>query len=111
MEKALVCQRVANRLFDTERSIDAAMAETAATMTSLVEARVQLGLSSVVADDATNKLAQAIATLSQARSAVVAAHNELNDVKLRIGVRTKLIGVTDKIPTVTAEAGDLRRAG
>jgi hypothetical protein len=98
MEKALVAQRVANRLFATEKAVDAAMAEAASLMMSLAEARSELGLSAVVGDDVTSKVAQAIATLAEARRSVVAAHGGLADLKLRVGIRTKLIGVTDKPP-------------
>ena len=104
MEKALVCQRVANRIWATEKAVDAAMAEAASLMMSIAEARVDLGLSAIVADEATQKVAQAIATLADARRAVVAAHANLDQTKLRIGVRTKLIGVTDKPPEDIQEA-------
>jgi hypothetical protein len=110
MDKALVAQRVANRLFSTEKAVDAAMAETAVLMTSLIEARTELGLSAVVGDNATGKLAQAIATLAEARRAVISAHGDLADLKLRVGIRTKLIGVSDKPPEITQDATDLRRA-
>jgi hypothetical protein len=110
MEKALVAQRVANRLFDTEKAVDKAMAETATLMMSLIEARAELGLSAVVGDSATSKLAQAIATLAEARRSVVSAHSDLAELKLRVGIRTKLVGVTDKPPSIE-EVGDLRRAG
>jgi len=82
MEKALVAQRVANRLFATEKAVDAAMAEAASLMMSLAEARTELGLSAVVGDDATSKVAQAIATLAEARSSVVAAHGSLAETVL-----------------------------
>jgi len=103
MDKALVAQRVANRLFATEKAVDAAMAEAASLMMSLAEARTELGLSAVVADDATSKVAQAIATLAEARRAVVSTHGQLADLKLRIGIRTKLIGVSDKPPEQITE--------
>lgn len=109
MEKALVCQRVANRLFATEKAVDAAMAEAASLMTAIAEARADLGLSAIVADDATSKVAQAIATLAEARRAVVAAHGNLAETKLRIGVRTKLVGVTDKPPEQITEVPPLQR--
>ena len=109
MEKALVAQRVANRLFATEKADDAAMAEAAALMTSMAEARTELGLSAVVGDDATMKVAQAIATLAEARRSVVSAHSSLADLKLRVGIRTKLIGVTDKPPEQITEE-PMRRA-
>ena len=111
MEKALVAQRVANRLFATEKAIDTAMAEAASLMMSMSEARTELGLSAVVGDDATSKVAQAIATLAEARRSVVAAHGSLAETKLRVGIRTKLIGVTDKPPEqVTEEVPAARRA-
>ena len=109
MEKALVCQRVANRLFATEKAVDAAMSEAASLMTAIAEARADLGLSAIVADDATGKVAQAIATLAEARRAVVAAHGNLAETKLRIGVRTKLIGVSDKPPEQITETTPLQR--
>lgn len=104
MEKALVVQRVANRLWATEKAVDAAMAEAASLMMSIADARAELNLSAVVADDATGKVAQAIATLAEARRAVVSAHANLSETKLRIGVRTKLVGVTDKPPEDIQEA-------
>jgi hypothetical protein len=110
MDKALVGQRVANRLFSTEKAVDSAMTEAAFLMTSLVEARAELGLSAVVGDDATSKVAQAIATLAEARRAVVSAHGDLADLKLRVGIRTKMVGVSDKPPEIT-QTTDLRRAG
>ena len=109
MDKALVAQRVANRLFATEKAVDAAMAEAASLMTSLAEARSELGLSAVVGDDVTSKVAQAIATLADARRSVVAAHGGLADLKIRVGIRTKLIGVTDKPPDNISEE-PVRRA-
>lgn len=109
MEKALVCQRVANRLWATEKAVDSAMAEAASLMMSIAEARAELGLSAVVADDATGKVAQAIATLAEARRAVVSAHGDLASTKLRIGVRTKLIGVSDKPPEQITEEPVVRR--
>jgi hypothetical protein len=110
MDKALVGQRVANRLFATEKAVDTAMAEAASLMTSLIDARTEMGLSAVVADDVTSKVAQAIATLAEARRSVVSAHGDLADLKLRVGIRTKLIGVTDK-PYQNVEQDDARRVG
>ena len=112
MEKALVCQRVANRLWATEKAVDSALAEAASLMTSIADARTDMGLSAVVAQDATAKVAQAIATLAEARRAIVDAHANLEETKLRIGVRTKLIGVTDKPPPgIDTEMRRMREVG
>jgi hypothetical protein len=112
MEKALVAQRVANRVWATEKAVDTAMAEAAALMTALADARTEMNLSPVVGHDATAKVAQAIATLAEARRAVIEAHTSLDDMKLRLGIRTKLVGVTDKPPPeVGTEMRHLRDVG
>lgn len=102
MEKVFVAQRVASKLFATENAIDAALAEASELMADMLRARKDLGLSAVVGDGAAAKLVEAIAALGSARTAMVAAHGELNDAKLRIGVRTKLAGYEDK-PTLSTD--------
>lgn len=96
MDKAFVAQRVATKLFATERAVDAAMIEAAELMADLLKARNDVGVSATVGDRASAKLVEALAALGQARSAVVEMHGELNEVKLRLGIRTKLVGVEDK---------------
>jgi hypothetical protein len=44
----------------------------------------------VFADDVQVKLMEAMKALSEARTAMVGVHNELNEAKLRMGIRTKL---------------------
>lgn len=105
MEKVFVAQRVASKLFATENAVDAAMVEAAELMADMLRARKDIGLSAVVGDRASAKLVEALSALGEARSAMVEMHNELNDVKLRIGVRTKMIGIEDKPPE-----GSLRHA-
>jgi hypothetical protein len=96
VEKVFVAQRVASKLFATENAVDAALAEASELMADMLKARKDLGLSAVVGDGAAARLVEAIAALGAARTAMVAAHSELNDTKLRIGVRTKLAGYEDK---------------
>jgi len=96
VEKVFVAQRVATKLFATEAAVDAAMVEVTEMMAELIQARKDLGLSPVVANGASAKLAQAVQALSEARTAVVDAHAELDETRLRIGVRTRLAGVYDK---------------
>ncbi|SFK53163.1 hypothetical protein [Caulobacter sp. UNC279MFTsu5.1] len=108
MEKAFVAQRVANKLFATEAAVDAAMVETMEMMAELIQARKDLGLSPTVANGATAKLGDAVAALTAARSAVVEAHAQLDEVRLRIGIRTKLIGVIGKEGSLVQH--DLRAA-
>lgn len=96
MDKAFVAQRVATKLFSTEKAVDAAMVEAAELLAGMVEARAQLKVSAITGDAAQAKLVEAIAALGEARTAVVEMHRELAETKLRIGIRTKLIGVEDK---------------
>lgn len=92
MEKAFVAQRVANKLFATEESVDAALMEATELMTEMLKARKDVGVSTVFGDDAAAKLVDAIKALGEARTAMVGVHGQLNEAKLRLGVRTKLVG-------------------
>jgi hypothetical protein len=96
MDKALIAQTVANKLFATEDAVDTAIVEASKLMGGLVEARQEMRISAVVGTDAVAKVAAALSALAEARAAVVEAHNELAEVKLRVGIRTKLLGVVDK---------------
>nr|WP_232793378.1 hypothetical protein [Caulobacter hibisci] len=83
-------------MFATENAIDTAMVNAAELMSDMLKARKDLGLSAVVGDKASAKLVEAMAALGEARSAMVGMHNELSEVKLRVGIRTKLAGVENK---------------
>lgn len=101
MEKALVAQKLANKLFATEAAVDAAMEEAMKLLTGMAEARKEAGMAATVGNEATAKVAEAINTLAQARTQIVEAHKELAELKLRAGIRTKLIGIFDKPPEGT----------
>jgi hypothetical protein len=90
MEKVFVVKRVASKLFATEAAIDQSMTEAAELMADMLAARKELNLSATVVEDASAKVVAAIKALGEARAAMVGAHHELNDVKLRLGVRTKM---------------------
>jgi hypothetical protein len=96
LERALVAQKVANELFATEVAIDDAIAHASKLVGELVAARQMLGISAVVGGDAITKATAAVSALAEARSAVVIAHNDLAETKLRIGIRTKLSGIAPK---------------
>ena len=110
MERALVAQQVANKLFATENTIDQAIADAAMLVSELVKARQELGVSAVFGDEAFNKATSALAALGQARSSIVAAHHGLEEAKLRAGIRTKLAGSGDKSQSRHASP-DLREVG
>lgn len=112
MDKTFVAQGVANKLFATEKAIDAAIAEAAQLLGALSQARTEIRVSAVVGDDATRKIAETISGLTEARRSIVEAHRELDLVRAQVGVRTKLIGVIDKPPEgALRTTDDLRRAG
>jgi|SRR6185295_5433805 len=102
MEKAFVAQRVAKKLFVTEAAVDGALAEASELMSEMLKARKDVNTSLVFADDAQIKMVEAIRALSEARTAMVAVHNELNEAKLRLGIRTKM-GFENKPPGVLIE--------
>ena len=103
MEKAFVAQRVAKKLFVTEAAVDGALAEASELMSEMLKARKDVNASMVFADDAAVKMVEAIKALSEARTAMVGVHNELNEAKLRLGIRTKLSVVENK-PAALADS-------
>jgi flagellin-like hook-associated protein FlgL len=90
MEKAFVAQRVAKKLFVTEAAVDGALVEASELMSQVLTARKEVNTSLVFADDVQVKLMDAMKALSEARTAMVAVHNELNEAQLRLGIRTKM---------------------
>jgi len=109
MEKAFVAQRVAKKLFATEAAVDSALAEAAELMSEMLQARRDVHVSMVFADDVQVKMMEAMKALSEARTAMVGVHSELNEAKLRLGIRTSMNG-QDKPPEVQAETS-LRKVG
>ena len=107
MEKAFVAQRVANKLFVTEAAVDGALVEASELMSEMLKARKDVKVSMVFADEAQAKLMEAMKALSEARSAMVAVHNELNEAQLRLGLRTKMGG--EKLPMLAAKTETVMR--
>ena len=108
MEKAFVAQRVAKKLFTTEAAVDGALAEAAELMSEMLSARRDVQVSMVFADDVQVKMMEAMKALSEARSAMVAVHNELNEAKLRLGIRAKM-GLEDKPPEAAVRTATTMR--
>jgi hypothetical protein len=90
VEKVLVCRRVATKLRGTEAAVDAALAEATELMGDIIRGRQELKVSATVTDASMTKIAAAIAALTEARTAMVEAHGELDELRLRIGVRTRM---------------------
>ena len=102
MEKVFVAQRVAKKLISTEAAVDGALSEAAELMGVMLSARKDVGTSMVFADDCQVKLMEAMKALREARTAMVAVHNELNEAKLRLGIRTRMDG-QEKPPEVSEQ--------
>ncbi|MFN4176872.1 hypothetical protein [Phenylobacterium sp.] len=109
MEKVFVAQKVANKLFTTEAAVDGALVEAAELMSVMLAARKDVNASLVFADDVQVKLMEAMKALSDARSAMVGVHNELNEAKLRLGIRTKM-GLEDKAELSPEQRVTMRQA-
>jgi len=111
MEKAFVAQRVAKKLFVTEAAVDGALVEASELMGEMLKARNDVNVSMVFADDVQIKMVEAIKALSEARTAMVAVHNELNEAKLRLGIRTKMDGMNKPALLSSGAETNLREVG
>jgi hypothetical protein len=109
MEKVFVAQGVAKKLFSTEAAVDGALAEAAELMSVMLQARKDVNTSLVFADQSQVKLMDAMKALSEARTAMVAVHNELNEAQLRLGIRTRMD--YEKPPELAQEGTKLRKVG
>jgi chloramphenicol 3-O-phosphotransferase len=110
MEKVFVAQRVAKKLFATEAAVDGAMIEAAELMSVMLAARKDVNASLVFADDVQVKMMDAIKALSEARTAMVGVHTQLDEAKLRLGIRTKMgyenkMAQPEEAQTVMREVG------
>ena len=111
MEKVFVAQRVATKLFSTEAAVDQAMVEATELLADMLKARTEVNASLVFADDVQVKMMEALKAMGEARTAMVGVHNELNEAKLRLGIRAKM-GLEDKPTTAAArEETSLRNVG
>ena len=104
MDKVFAAKRVATKLRGAEHSIDAALVEASEMVAELLRARKELGLAANVGDAAVAKITAAVSALSEARSSMVAAHAELAEVQLRIGIRTRMDSEDKVEPAVTNAA-------
>jgi len=90
VEKIFVAKQVAKKLQSTEAAVDVAMVEAAEFLGEMLKARKELNASLIFADDVQVKMMEAMKALSEARTAMVGVHQELNEAKLRLGIRTKM---------------------
>jgi hypothetical protein len=103
MEKVFVAKRVAKKLFATEAAVDGAFAEAAELMSEMLRARQDVEMSLVFADDCQAKLMEAMKALSEARTAMVGLHGQLDEARLRLGIRTRMDVAPKVLPSFAAE--------
>ncbi|HUO11160.1 MAG TPA: hypothetical protein VMU37_00235 [Caulobacteraceae bacterium] len=103
MDKVFVAKRVATKMRSAEHSVDTTMIEASELMGELLRARKELGVAANVGDAAIAKVSAALSLLAEARTSMVAAHSDLAEVQLRIGIRTRM-DVEDKAEPTTAAA-------
>jgi hypothetical protein len=112
MEKVFVAQRVANKLFATEAAVDGALVEAAELMSEMLKARTEVEAGITFADGSQAKLMDAMKALSEARTAMIAVHEELNEARLRLGIRSRM-GIENNCPPPAAQIAEpgLREVG
>ena len=108
MDKVFVAKRVAAKLWATEAALDAALVEATELMGDMIRGRVETKISAVATDPAMAKVAAAIAALSEARTAMVEAHAAADDLRLRMGIRTRMGGTEDKVDGAAPEITGLK---
>ena len=108
MDKVFVAKRVATKLRATEAALDAALTEATELMGDMIRARVEAKVSAVATDPAMAKVAAAIAALSEARTAMVGAHAAADELRLRLGIRTRMDGSENKAEDAPQAATGLK---
>ena len=102
MDKVLVARRVAGKLHATEAAVDAALAEATQLMGEMIRGRQETKISAISTDPSMAKVSAAIAALAEARTAMVEAHAELDELRLRMGIRTRMDGSEQKVEETSA---------
>jgi len=103
VDKVFVAKAVATKLRATEAAVDAALVEATELMGDMIRGRVETKVSAVATDPTMAKVAAAIAALSEARTAMVEAHAAADELRLRLGIRTRMDGIEQKVETETSQ--------
>ncbi|MBV9882480.1 MAG: hypothetical protein JO276_05680 [Sphingomonadaceae bacterium] len=97
--------KVAESLYAAENAIDVALARAAELTGAMVSARTEANLSAIVAQDAFEGSAAAVATLTRARGELVETHKRLTEAKIQVGLRTLAVGDMGKPPSAELDEG------
>ena len=85
-------EAVAPELFAMESAIDDAILQSTRLTASLINERRNAGLSAVVGHDAIERSGATFSTLIAARREIVATHEELGSLKIKVGLGAVMIG-------------------
>lgn len=96
MNKVEVVKSIAGKLFAAEEAVDMAMVRNTQLLEGIITGRRELNVAATTAELAQTRVAEAIAALSEARRAVMAAHAGLKNVQVRLGVDDNDFGPLDK---------------
>ncbi len=96
MEKSEIIAGVAKDLYATEQAVDEAIAKAAALVQSMIDGRIAGGASPVAFAASQSKVIDVLASLGEARDAVVAAHQEMAKDHRRMGWGVYAAGPLDK---------------
>ena len=108
VDKVFVAKQVATKLRATEAAVDAAIVEATELMGDMIRGRVELKISAGATDPTMAKVAAAIAALSDARTAMVAAHSAADKLRLRVGIRTRMDGTENKVEDAPQQVTGLK---
>lgn len=96
MNKVEVVKSIAEKLFAAEEAVDMAMVRNTQLLEGIIVGRRELNVAATTAELAQTRVAEAVAALSEARRAVMAAHAGLKNVQVRLGVDDNEFGPMDK---------------
>jgi hypothetical protein len=91
-------QRVAERLFPAENSIDTAIVENAALIIALVNGRKEAQLPATEVQDALRNTARGLATLIEGRGAICTTHSNIVELRDSLGLPTRGFGCESPCP-------------
>ncbi len=94
MKRTQVAREVRDQLHATEASMDAMLADTQAMLERLIAAKSELGLTGTMGDAAIARMSDAVAELEQARSSLMASHQEAYVVLQATNIRGVASGPT-----------------
>ncbi|MGB5484098.1 hypothetical protein [Parasphingorhabdus sp.] len=99
-------EKLASKLFATERAVDEAICKMADLAGYMPIARVNANLSAVVGQEAISQAAETLSALVEARGQLVATHNRLAETRDQIGLQAMALGSGDMKPPAVGNKQD-----